>query len=43
VTVDELRTAARTHGYGSLDEIEWGVLETGGMFSFIARETQPEG
>ena len=38
VTIDELRAAARNHGYASLDEIEWAVLETGGMFSFIPRD-----
>jgi uncharacterized membrane protein YcaP (DUF421 family) len=37
ITVDELRAAARHEGYASLDEIEWGVLETSGLFSFIPR------
>ena len=39
ITVDELRAAARHEGYSSLDQIEWAVLETSGMFSFIARES----
>ena len=43
VTVDELRAAARTNGYGSLDELEWAVLETGGMFSFIPRSKEGAG
>jgi uncharacterized membrane protein YcaP (DUF421 family) len=38
VTVDELRAAARIEGYGSLDEVEWAVLETGGQISFVPRE-----
>jgi uncharacterized membrane protein YcaP (DUF421 family) len=42
VTVDELRAAARNHGYGSLDEIEWAVLETGGMMSFVPRTGRAE-
>jgi uncharacterized membrane protein YcaP (DUF421 family) len=39
ITVDELRAAARHEGYATLDEIEWCVLETSGMFSFIAKKT----
>jgi uncharacterized membrane protein YcaP (DUF421 family) len=39
ITVDELRAAARRNGYGSLDEVEWAVLETGGQISFIATAT----
>lgn len=37
ITIDELRAAARREGYASLAEVEWGVLETGGQFSFIPR------
>jgi uncharacterized membrane protein YcaP (DUF421 family) len=37
ITVDELRAAARLEGYGTLAEIEWAVLETGGQISFIAK------
>jgi len=39
ITVDELQAAARQNGYGSLGEIEWGVLETGGQISFIAKSS----
>jgi uncharacterized membrane protein YcaP (DUF421 family) len=38
VTVDELRAAARLEGYGSLDQVEWAVLETGGQISFVPRD-----
>jgi uncharacterized membrane protein YcaP (DUF421 family) len=37
ITVDELRAAARYEGYGTLGEIEWGVLETSGRISFIPK------
>ena len=37
ITVDELRAAARLEGYGTLAEVEWAVLETGGQISFIAK------
>ena len=37
ITVDELRAAARHEGYGSLEELEWAVLETSGLISFIGR------
>jgi uncharacterized membrane protein YcaP (DUF421 family) len=39
ITVDELRAAARHDGYGSLDEVEWGVLETSGQISFIPKSS----
>jgi uncharacterized membrane protein YcaP (DUF421 family) len=39
ITVDELRAAARHEGYGSLDEVEWGVLETSGQISFIPKSS----
>jgi uncharacterized membrane protein YcaP (DUF421 family) len=39
ITVDELRAAARQDGYGTLDELEWAVLETGGQVSFIERKS----
>ena len=38
ITVDELRAAARQDGYGTLDELEWAVLETGGQISFVAKQ-----
>ena len=37
ITIDELRAAARQEGYGTLDEVEWGVLETSGRISFIPK------
>jgi len=37
ITVGELQAAARQSGYGTLGEIEWGVLETGGQISFIPK------
>jgi uncharacterized membrane protein YcaP (DUF421 family) len=37
ITIDELRAAARYEGYGTLREIEWGVLETSGRISFIPK------
>jgi uncharacterized membrane protein YcaP (DUF421 family) len=36
VTLDELKEAARIEGYGDLSQIEVGVLESDGRFSFIA-------
>jgi uncharacterized membrane protein YcaP (DUF421 family) len=39
ITIDELRAAARREGYAALAEVEWGVLETGGQFSFIPRRS----
>jgi uncharacterized membrane protein YcaP (DUF421 family) len=35
VTLDELKEAARIAGYGDLDQIRYGVLESDGRFSFI--------
>jgi uncharacterized membrane protein YcaP (DUF421 family) len=38
ITVEELAAAARQQdGIGSLDEVEWAVLETSGSLSFIRR------
>ena len=34
---DEVLEAARKNGIGSLDEIEWGILETSGEMTFIKR------
>ncbi len=36
VTLDELKEAARLEGYRDLSQIEVGVLESDGRFSFIA-------
>jgi uncharacterized membrane protein YcaP (DUF421 family) len=38
ITVDELRAAARRQGIGSLESVEWAVLETSGGISFIERD-----
>lgn len=37
LTVDDLKEAARIEGYGDLEELEYGILETDGKFSFIGR------
>ena len=37
ITTDEVAAAARLQGIGSLEEIRWGVLETGGQLSFIRK------
>jgi uncharacterized membrane protein YcaP (DUF421 family) len=39
ITLDELRAAARQEGISSIDEVEWGVLETSGKISFIQRRS----
>jgi uncharacterized membrane protein YcaP (DUF421 family) len=39
ITVDELRAAARSEGYATLADVEWGVLETSGQFSFIPKRS----
>jgi uncharacterized membrane protein YcaP (DUF421 family) len=38
ITIDELRAAARLQGHGTLEELEWAVLETGGQISFVPRD-----
>ena len=35
LTLDELRAAARQEQIGSLDDVQWAVLETSGRISFI--------
>jgi uncharacterized membrane protein YcaP (DUF421 family) len=37
LTVDDLKEAARIEGYGDLEELEYGILETDGKFSFVGR------
>ncbi len=37
ITLGELLAAARQEGIGSLDRVEWAVLETSGRISFIER------
>ena len=36
---DEVLESARKNGIGSLDEIEWGILETSGEMTFITKQT----
>ncbi|HEX7100659.1 MAG TPA: YetF domain-containing protein [Acidimicrobiia bacterium] len=38
MTLDDLKEAARMEGYGDLGELEWGILEPDGRFSFIAKK-----
>ncbi len=38
ITLGELLAAARQEGIGSLDRVEWAVLETSGRISFISKE-----
>ncbi len=38
ITLGELLAAARQEGIGSLNRIEWAVLETSGRISFIERK-----
>ena len=35
---EEVLEAARKNGIGSLDEIEWGILETSGEMTFIKKQ-----
>ena len=37
MTVGELRAEARQQRIGSLDEVEWAVLESNGRISFLAK------
>jgi uncharacterized membrane protein YcaP (DUF421 family) len=37
ITLEEVRAAARQEGIGSLDGVEWAVLETSGRISFIEK------
>ena len=36
---EEVLESARKNGIGSLDEIEWGILETSGEMTFIQKST----
>jgi uncharacterized membrane protein YcaP (DUF421 family) len=38
ITHEELAAAARQQQFGSLEEIRWAVLETGGQISFVPRD-----
>jgi uncharacterized membrane protein YcaP (DUF421 family) len=37
ITHEELAAAARQQQFGSLDDLQWAVLETSGQISFIAK------
>jgi uncharacterized membrane protein YcaP (DUF421 family) len=37
ISSEELASAARQNGYGSIDDIRWAVLETNGQLSFIPK------
>jgi uncharacterized membrane protein YcaP (DUF421 family) len=37
ITREELAAAARMQQFGSLDDIQWAVLETSGQISFVPR------
>src|SRR5918995_3543494 len=37
ITVEELAAAARQNALGSLDDVQWAVLETNGRISFIPK------
>lgn len=37
LTPEDLATAMRRQGVGSLDEVQWAVMETSGSISFIKR------
>jgi uncharacterized membrane protein YcaP (DUF421 family) len=37
ISIEELAAAARQNSIGSLDEVQWAVLETNGRISFISK------
>jgi uncharacterized membrane protein YcaP (DUF421 family) len=37
ITLDDLTEAARGQGIGSLDEVQWAVMETSGSISFMKK------
>jgi uncharacterized membrane protein YcaP (DUF421 family) len=37
VTLDDLAAAMRKQGIGSLDEVQWAVMETSGVISFLKK------
>lgn len=39
LTMNELKEAARVHGYRDLTQVEWAILEPDGQFSFIGKES----
>ncbi|MBF0491388.1 MAG: DUF421 domain-containing protein [Deltaproteobacteria bacterium] len=42
ITLAELEAAAHKQGFGSLSQIERGVLESGGSISFIGKQPNPD-
>ena len=42
ITRSELEAAAHKQGFGSLDEVERAVFDTGGTIAFFARKPSPE-
>ncbi|NUT55953.1 MAG: DUF421 domain-containing protein [Thermoleophilia bacterium] len=38
ITLEELAAAARSNGIGSLDTVQWAVLETNGRISFLQKD-----
>ena len=43
ITLDELKEGARISGYGDLGDLEFGVLEADGRFSFIPSRDPEKG
>lgn len=41
LTLDEVAAAARLQSIGSLDEVEWAIVEGGGQISFIPKRPAP--
>lgn len=39
LTLNELKEAARIHGYGDLAQLEWVILETDGQFAFVPKDS----
>ena len=42
ITLAELEAAAHRQGFGSLNEVERAVLESGGTITFVGQEPEPE-
>jgi uncharacterized membrane protein YcaP (DUF421 family) len=42
ITLAELEAAAHRQGFGSLNEVERAVLESGGTVTFVGKEPEPE-
>lgn len=39
LTLDELKEAARIHGYADLNQLKWVILETDGQFAFVPKDS----